>query len=405
MVNQLSPKTKTNFNNSNNWLLINQYLKQLQEETFVNEQKQKQINSDNIFSNQKRLELALKILKYGDFQQRWEVEKLFPKLGEVAIDYLIEILENEDNELEYRWFAGKILRKFDHHKIVISLVNLLQTTKEEELYEMTSDTLANLGGSAIQGLSNLLIHSKHRLLATKTLAQIRHKDAILALFTVVNDKDPRVRALAIEALGSFQDEKIFPILIEALNDNASIVRKEAVSALGFYKNTIQNAQLISHLEPLLGDINLEIAQQTAISISRFNNEDAAKVLFKTLSSSLTPIPLQMTIIKCLGWIEIEESLSYLEKAFNLVKEDGILEIIQILGRFKKPNLILQATTILINFYQSQHSSLNQSIIKAKLAYSLGNLGLKQARQTLQELEKDHDSSVSIHGISALKKIN
>src|SRR3712207_8445144 len=48
------------------------------------------------------LNLALDVLDAGDFQERWEVAKVFPKLGAIAIAPLLEILEDEDADLELR---------------------------------------------------------------------------------------------------------------------------------------------------------------------------------------------------------------------------------------------------------------------------------------------------------------
>lgn len=54
------------------------------------------------------LELALSILEMGDFQQRWEIAKVFVRLGNVAITPLIDILQDEDAS-ELRWYAVRIL--------------------------------------------------------------------------------------------------------------------------------------------------------------------------------------------------------------------------------------------------------------------------------------------------------
>src|ERR671932_954758 len=67
------------------------------------------------------LNLALDVLNAGDFRERWEVAKVFPKLGESAIAPLIEILEDDEAELEVRWFAGRILAEFNQPSVITTL--------------------------------------------------------------------------------------------------------------------------------------------------------------------------------------------------------------------------------------------------------------------------------------------
>lgn len=403
MVEEISSHSNQ-FHNCPNWLLINQYLQQLQQANIDKKQPSFELNSQDFLSHQQRLELSLKILEYGDFQQRWEVAKIIPQFGNIAISYLIKILEDETQDSEQRWFAGKILGEFDQPQVVHSLLNLLKTNPDEELRDITANALANLGTSAIQGLHQLLKQPEHRLLATKTLAKIRRSEVILSLLAVVYDPNPEVRAIVIETLGSFHDQRTFPILSEALNDPTSIVRKEAVMALGFWANIIDQSILLEHLQPLLYDLNLEICQQAAIAISRLNNDQSPQVLFPLLSSNTTPIPLQLTVIKCLGWLESRSSVNYLAQALTLVEPEIITEIIQVLGRLKNTQLISFATNILINFYKSQPPSLEQVSIRKILAYSLGNLDLNLAQTTLMELQKDQYPAVRLHAQTALKNI-
>ena len=105
-----------------NWSLLNQYLQQL-----PLAKKAKQTDAAWQDLNQSDLEtvvnLALDVLESGDFQERWEVAKVFPSLAEILLSQgdiqkvlapLIEILQDEEAELEVRWFTGRILGGFNH---------------------------------------------------------------------------------------------------------------------------------------------------------------------------------------------------------------------------------------------------------------------------------------------------
>ncbi|MGK7958502.1 MAG: HEAT repeat domain-containing protein [Crocosphaera sp.] len=121
------------------------------------------------------IQLGLSLLESGDFQQRWEVAKLFPKLGKQIIDPLLILLKDESIEVEYRWFIVRILSDFNDIKIIIALTQLLQNTKEEELLNMVAEGLGKMGISAIKNLEKLLEEDESsRLLAVRALGQIRH---------------------------------------------------------------------------------------------------------------------------------------------------------------------------------------------------------------------------------------
>ncbi|MGK7924563.1 MAG: HEAT repeat domain-containing protein, partial [Spirulina sp.] len=118
----------------NDWLQVNECLQQLSlagdEPTPLDEE---------------ALALALTVLNYGDFQERWEIAKILPKFGDRAIPPLIEILEDEEIEIEERWFAGRILGQFDRPLAIEALVRCWQTSEDEELTVIIASALANLG--------------------------------------------------------------------------------------------------------------------------------------------------------------------------------------------------------------------------------------------------------------------
>ena len=58
--------------------------------------------------NDEILDLALEALQQCDFQQRWEIAKLFPQIGQSAIAPLIALLESEEQDGEMRWFLARI---------------------------------------------------------------------------------------------------------------------------------------------------------------------------------------------------------------------------------------------------------------------------------------------------------
>jgi len=354
--------------------------------------------------NDEILDLALEALQKCDFPQRWEIAKLFPKIGQSAIAPLIALLESEEQDGEMRWFLARILSQFDDRACILALSQLLQRSEEEELSQMAAAALANIGSSAISSLGQLLSDSNRRFLAVQALSQIRQPEIIEPLLTVVKDESSAIRSIAIEALSSFHHPQITAIILDALQEPAIDVRREAIKASSYLGPNYPQADLVNHLQPLLFDVHLEICQETAIALGRIGTVTSAKALNPLLESSLTPDSLKLTVVRALGWIEDQEALNYLEKA--LYSENILIcrEIIAILGRQTSQKLRRQAGAILGNFYHSRPAILTHTGVKQSLAIALGELD-RDNKSILLTLAADGEAIVRLHALSALKKLD
>jgi len=384
-----------------NWSLLNQHLQHLplgknatdagSESAPLNDTDLEQV-----------LNLALDVLEAGDFQERWDVAKLFPKLGAIAIAPLIEILQDDEADLELRWFAGRILGEFNHPTVITTLVDLLKTAEDEELSTMAAAALASLGDSAVEALTGLLADPESRLLATTSLSQIRRSEIIAPLLSVVNDPQVSVRSTAIEALSSFHDPRVPPVLLNALDDPAATVRKEAVIGLSLRSDLGEELDLLNRLKPLLYDFNREVCQQAAIALGRLGTDEAADALFEVIKSPATPVPLTYDFIRALGWVGTVKSLDYLQQALAHVSVECVVEIVRVLGRLEKPALKTKAAQILIDFLNSEHPARQVATVKQAVAQAWGELGEVGAIDALIGLLANPVDSVRLHAIAALK---
>ena len=384
-----------------NWSLLNQHLQHLPlgENATDAATESAPLNDTDL---EQVLNLALDVLEAGDFQERWDVAKLFPKLGAIAIAPLIEILQDDEAELELRWFAGRILGGFNHPTVITTLVDLLKTAEDEELSTMAAAALASLGDSAVEALTGLLADPESRLLATTSLSQIRRSEIIAPLLSVVNDPQVSVRSTAIEALSSFHDPRVPPVLLNALDDPAATVRKEAVIGLSLRSDLGEELDLLNRLKPLLYDFNREVCQQAAIALGRLGTDEAADALFEVIKSPATPVPLTYDFIRALGWVGTAKSLDYLQQALAHVSVECVVEIVRVLGRLEKPALKTKAAQILIDFLNSEHPARQVATVKQALAQAWGELGEVAAIDGLIGLLADPVDSVRLHAIAALK---
>jgi HEAT repeat protein len=384
-----------------NWLLLDRCLQQLPlgKRDLAAGVEPEALNDTDL---DRVLHLALALLEFSDFQERWDVAKLFPKLGEIAIAPLIEILEDGEAEVEVRWFAGRILGQFNHPNAIAALVNLLRTAEDEDLAAMAANALSNLGSHAIDALSDLLAEPESRWLATTALSQIRRPEIVEPLLNVVRDSDMSVRATAIEALSSFHDSRIPPVLLDALKDRGARVRKEAVIGLGLRTDLWDELDLLNRLKPLLYDFNPEVCQQAAIALGRSARDEAAQALFNVITSPATPVPLQIEFIRALGWIRTTKALDYLQQALADVSVEGVQEIVRVLSHTEEPVFKQKAAQILIDFLNSAHPARQTASVKQAIAQAWGQLGEEVTIDALVELLADPAPSVKLHAIAALK---
>ncbi len=352
------------------------------------------------------LNLALQSLESGDFQDRWDVTKLFPNFGDAAIAPLLNLLQDQDADSEAQWFSIRILSRFNHPNIVRALVDLLKTSNNEELNGMAVTALAEMGSSAIEILAGLLNQDNTRRLATQALAQIRRPETVPLLQKVANDEDAQVRALAIGSLSSFHNPEISRLLIQALKDPAVMVRRAAVTGLGFCGADLTELDLVSHLRPLLLDLNLEVCRQTAIALGRLGTPAATNTLFQSLQSSNTPEFLAIELIRALGWIGTSEALDCLQRSLVQLPlaESVCQETLTVLGRVDQPDQKRQATQILLDLLQQEGTFARSASARQAIALALGQLGEITALDSLINLLADPDVGVRLHVISALKTL-
>ncbi|MDI9640347.1 HEAT repeat domain-containing protein [Oscillatoria amoena NRMC-F 0135] len=359
------------------------------------------------------LEFALTALSWGDFQQRWDIAKLFPKLGTGAIAPLIALLEDEQTDWELRWFVSRILGDFHEPVVLEALVNLLKTSEGEDLIATAAIALTNFGSAAIAALTDLLAEPRTRMVATRSLCVIGGPASVPPLLNVVGEflqqdsyssGDPALCAMALEALSNSTDPAITPLLLQALKHTAAPIRRAATIGLGLRSDLLAQLDLVSLLQERLWDFNFEVCQAATIALSRLGTPAAAIALARLLQSPQTPVPLQIEAVRALGWIGTPIALEQLQSAIAIAPVPALREIISVLGRLTDLETQIQATQILLQLLNSSLPNVQFPPIKQAIALSLGQLGQPQAFDALVQLLADSDKSVQLHAIAALRQL-
>ncbi len=356
---------------------------------------------------QQAVSLAIEALEWGDFQDRWEIAKVLPNLGNGAIAPLISILEDEDADTEAAVVRRPHPRKVRSPGSDSSFSRIGQKFRRR-IKPNRCRNPREFRPLAIESLATLLLQEDSRQFATAALAQIRRSETIAPLLSVVGDSQVAVRAHAIEALSSFHDSRIPPVLVAALKDPATAVRKEAVRSLGVRAYLDAELDLVKLLKPLLSDIRLEVCKLAAIAIGRVKTDAAAAALFELLRSPLTPVELQIETVRALSWSETAAALEYLQQTliaeFYNTNYPVCQEIVTVLGRVEKPELKAKAAEITIDLLKTGHPAVESVEIKQSLALGLGQLGDMRALDVLIQMLADADTSVRLHCMAALKQL-
>jgi HEAT repeat protein len=347
------------------------------------------------------LDLALQVLLSGDFEQQWEVAKIVPKLGDIAIAPLLELLNNSDIEIEERWFVARILGEFDRADVIAALLTAIRQGEDPELSEIATGALAKIGTSAIIALAELLTTADGAI-AVRALAQIRHSHTIEPLMSAIAHAAPQVRSLTVEALGSFHDPRIPPLLLTKLTDPAARVRQAAVVALSRRGDLSAELDLVRQLQPLLFDLNLGVCEATALGLARLPDPAAVEVLAEVLMADRTPPSLRSQVILALGWIGTRAALDRSFAALTTAAPATIGEIVTSIGNTELERTY--ASQLLVAYLRANVADLSAHL-KQEIATALGNLGDIQSVPELIQLLEDPTERVKLYTVAAIAKLS
>lgn len=379
---------------------------------------------------ERQIEQAIAQLIEGDFQSKWDrtkrLDRQFAQWGDRPIPHLINRLE-DSTDPENQWFLVRALAQFDHPVVVETLAKLLVTTAAEDLQLETIKALTHLGSSAIASLTHLLDPHQplaRRILAARTLARIRRSVTIAPLLSIAADADPQLRAIAVEALGSFHDARVTSVLLAALND-VSPVCIEAIRTLGRRADLLTTTDLISPLQRCLYHSDEAIARESAVALGRLGGEAAIIALGESLTQP-QPAAVKVATVRALGWMDTPAAVAYLTQAFDcavpVVMPAVQQEIARSLGQTRSATLKPQAAQPLLSWLQADNLA-NPTVevgdrekpdlstypsalaLKQAVISSLARLSARPALDSLIPLLSDPDSRIRMHVLSALKQID
>ncbi len=358
--------------------------------------------------NSQILNGLLQALEWGDFQVRWDVSKLLPKLGNVAIDPLLNRLNETLNDTtnnttdfdeELQWFVVRTLGAWEDDGVMLALLEVLKSGNSD-VQSMAATVLAQYGDRCLSVLKPMLqtgLEAESSLWAVRILANIRTVETVEMLLQLAVNPDTEVCCIAIAALGNFQDNRIAVILIQSLKSPIARIRETAAEAIAFCQ-TLSCDRRIELLMPLLWDLNGSVCIRSATSLGRLGGDASTESLLRALKSEPLPDALAIELVRSLLRLESIEALMGLFKAsqtMSLVRT----ELLRALGRVRK----LKDLTVA---YLIQLIQQDLTLDDRKLAVTaLGNLAQPDAIDGLVDQFTTVDSSLRFHILQALQQID
>ncbi|WP_017324211.1 HEAT repeat domain-containing protein [Synechococcus sp. PCC 7336] len=352
------------------------------------------------------LETVIHGLKWGEFQVRWDAAKKLPHCGPAALPALLQLLRDPEADEELLWFGARALGQFDRPEAIAALADLLDAGEDEDVVAAAAAGIASFGTVAIPPLQSLLADESKRLSAVRALAYIRSVEAVPPLLSVLEDRGATVREAALNALASLPETpESLAAAISALCDPASGVRQAAVTGLSAWLPRHPEIDWLSYLQPLLVDLNSQVAIAAAIAVGRVGSEAAANALRALCRDSLAPESLRLAAVRSLGWIATPIALAHLRDCLMESSASLQLTCIRVLGRVEVPLLKIGAAGALTDWLQQQAIAAVDPPALQAIAHSLGQLGQFDSFTSLVQLLSCQHMGVRLHAIAALQQLD
>lgn len=332
------------------------------------------------------LPLLYEILDRGDFEVRWALAKFWPKIGADVLPGLIALLQDEGVDGEIRWFVARYLGDLPASESIEALATTLSATEIPELIEVIGNSLSRIGGKSIEVLGEMLAAGDRREVVARALSRIRTVATIEPLIQLCDDGDATVRQIAVEALGSFHDPRVVPILLDKLADLNAVVRRLAIDGLAVRDSLEAQDRLVDQISPLLNDWQIDVSKAASRALGRLKTGAAVSNLFATLAAKNTPLELQRSIIRALGWIDSISALAAL--TWGLTEPDLELETIATIGRTTALKTTAAAYLVEDLYRREGNVSPEVAIAYANAWRQLGDPSVIEAANTLLSIADD-----------------
>jgi len=303
----------------------------------------------------------------------------------LALDELIQIYEDPEQNIKARVAAGKTLAETQHPNALTSIGKMVGTTTAVD-YTLLNESINMLGMfDENPKAAESMVKAMHKLeertnmvhiSLVKNLNRVRTKDQILALldlYEVAKSNMSRTERLLAETLGALGNDQVIPILTTIAKDpKVNIgIRNKAVEILGkknpndvaiafaellgdpntnlevreFALNTMKGVKEENLVIALLNTYNTGKSQYYSLlntmlaALGEFNDPEVKKAVIEISMSADYPVDIRKKAIDNLSGFKdpsvIDGLLPMLEEKENYIYYDNIINLVYALGEEKK----------------------------------------------------------------------
>lgn len=238
----------------------------------------------------------------GEYDQRKESAIALSKFkGEKTTDFLLETYESDN----IQDFMALALGNIDSSKSVKLLINALKDSNQEvrfnaaralgmmenpEAFDILMDALNNYIDSNLDSTlkepeeeaSQIFFEEDSIIGAIIALGKIKNWMSISLLKRLFQqEKNARIRASVIMALGMMASDKLLPVFQNALRDEDPRVRANAIEAI----EELKSSSIVGIIEPYLEDPNNRVRANVAKAIWKYGDYYASDALSEMINSS------------------------------------------------------------------------------------------------------------------------
>lgn len=213
-------------------------------------------------------------------RNNWLIGGALAKMGPVAVDPLLELLEgaDEDTAVDCIYLLGEL----QDRRAVPTLARYLDDPRERvRMYSITS--LLEVGGDrAVEAVLTRLTREGKGVSGFIVESLLRYgQRSAEPLIRNLHHPEPRVRAEVAYLLGRLEDARAVEPLVGLLQDPEPKVRRNAVFALGALHRTGRDVpELVDRLVAVLGDPDENVADAAREAIVRYG-EAVVPMLLET----------------------------------------------------------------------------------------------------------------------------
>ncbi len=235
----------------------------------------------------------------------------------LSTTHLMDILKDPNGHI--RREAAQALGCIEDEGAVLPLFSVLDREDYGDVRESILQALLNIGGKRVKEKFREFIFypdPKIKELAIQAIGQIGDQEACDHMIANLGNENYQIRKRVVEALGILDCERMIDPLVYCLSDEHEKVRLAAIDVL----SGKPCSKVVQGLICCLYDVNSWIAYQAAVALGSIGDADAVEPMIEVLEET-GDVPLKIGLIRALRQIDDPRADPVLQRMQNDTNPD------------------------------------------------------------------------------------